>query len=254
MYHSKQDDPKLNEVKAVLKRLQRISAKPGVASVQSAEDAARQLHPPQLVGRPVRGRADNPAPGLNITASGNRVNTPKRRLVEASVATAFLVFIVVAIYAFFAFRHGADLTVELRSDSAPASPVAETADSATARSADAGSRDVPTDPSALSPRIRPPGPPGSQAALRAASELLTSGQIQAARAELFRVAHEDSADVAWALARSYDPNFLGSMPTADAVPDIVEATRWYRSWYGIAVKQGLVTDGVSLDRIIRSMR
>jgi hypothetical protein len=40
---------------------------------------------------------------------------------------------------------------------------------------------------------------------------------------------------------------------ADAKPDVAEATRWYRTWFDIAVKQGLVADSVSLDRIIRSM-
>ena len=76
---------------------------------------------------------------------------------------------------------------------------------------------------------------------------------QAARSELLRVASEGSADVAWALARSYDPNFLRTV-SADAAPDIAEATRWYRTWYAIAVKQGLVADSVPLERIIRSMR
>jgi hypothetical protein len=77
--------------------------------------------------------------------------------------------------------------------------------------------------------------------------------VQAARAELLRVAQEGSADVAWAIARSYDPNFLGMLSDADAGPDVAEATRWYRAWYDIAVKQGLVADSVSLDRIVRSM-
>jgi hypothetical protein len=40
---------------------------------------------------------------------------------------------------------------------------------------------------------------------------------------------------------------------ADTAPDVAEATRWYRAWFDIAVKQGLVADSVSLDRIIRSM-
>jgi hypothetical protein len=91
------------------------------------------------------------------------------------------------------------------------------------------------------------------AALHVASELMASGQVQAARDVLLRATQGGSADVAWALARSYDPNFLVTVPAADAGPNVTEATRWYRSWYEIAVRQGLVADSVSLDRIIRSM-
>jgi hypothetical protein len=91
------------------------------------------------------------------------------------------------------------------------------------------------------------------AALQVASDLVASGQVRAARDVLLRVTKEESADVAWALARTYDPNFLVTIQAADAAPDVAEATRWYRTWYDIAVKQGLVADSVSLDRIIRSM-
>jgi len=91
-------------------------------------------------------------------------------------------------------------------------------------------------------------------ALQVAMGLMAAGRIQAAREELLRLAPEDTADVAWALARTYDPNFLATIPAADAGPNVAEATRWYRTWYAVAVKQGLVGDRVSLDRIIGSMR
>jgi len=84
--------------------------------------------------------------------------------------------------------------------------------------------------------------------------LMAAGRIQAAREELLRLVPEDTADVAWALARTYDPNFLATIPVADAGPNVAEATRWYRTWYAVAVKQGMVGDSVSLDRIIGSMR
>jgi hypothetical protein len=83
---------------------------------------------------------------------------------------------------------------------------------------------------------------------------MSSGRVQAARSELLSIDPEGSVDVAWALARSYDPNFLSTLATADAAPDIAEATRWYRTWYALAVKEGLVADTVSPERIIRSMR
>lgn len=84
--------------------------------------------------------------------------------------------------------------------------------------------------------------------------LITAGRIQAARTHLLALASEDAVEVAWALARSYDPNVLGSIPGADAAPNIVEAERWYRAWHAAAVKQGLVTHNVSLERLIGSMR
>ena len=90
--------------------------------------------------------------------------------------------------------------------------------------------------------------------LQVAVGLMNAGRVQAAREQLLRVVAEGSADVAWALARSYDPTFLSTIPSADAGPDIGEATRWYRAWYTISVKQGLVADSVSVERIINSMR
>jgi hypothetical protein len=99
-----------------------------------------------------------------------------------------------------------------------------------------------------------PAPPSAQAVLQRALHNMTSGRIQAARSELLRIDPEGSVDVAWALARSYDPNFLSTVPAADAAPNIAEATRWYRTWYALAVKEGLVADSVSPERIIRSMR
>jgi hypothetical protein len=91
-------------------------------------------------------------------------------------------------------------------------------------------------------------------ALEQALGLLSAGHVQAARRQLEALSPEDAADVAWALARSYDPNFLRTIPAADARPNVEQAARWYRVWYAAAVKQGLVADSVSLERIIGSMR
>jgi len=99
--------------------------------------------------------------------------------------------------------------------------------------------------------VKMKGPPP---ALKAAMALMSSGAVRAARQQLLAMAADGSPDVAWALARSYDPNFLGTIPAADASPDIGEASRWYRAWHAGAVKEGLVDDSVSLERIIRAMR
>jgi hypothetical protein len=87
-----------------------------------------------------------------------------------------------------------------------------------------------------------------------AQELLTKGQVQAARKQLLGMSSAGDADVAWMLARSYDPNFLATLPRADAAPDIEQATQWYRTWHAAAVMQGMVPNSVSVERIIGSMR
>jgi hypothetical protein len=98
----------------------------------------------------------------------------------------------------------------------------------------------------------PPAPPAARAVVQSALQQMASGRVQAARTELVRT--EASADVAWALARSYDPNFLSTIQTADAAPNVVQATRWYLTWHTLAVKEGLVADSVSVERIIRSIQ
>jgi len=99
------------------------------------------------------------------------------------------------------------------------------------------------------PAVRP-----SRAGIDAAQDLLSKGQVQAARKQLLGLASADATDVAWMLARSYDPNFLVTLPSSDGSPDVEQATRWYRIWHAAAVKQGLVPNSVSVDRIIGSMR
>ena len=108
--------------------------------------------------------------------------------------------------------------------------------------------------SAVSPEERPGTSTKVSPAVEAAQQLMSSGRVQAARQRLLAMASEGSPEVAWALARSYDPNYLKGIQGADAGPDVAEATRWYRAWYADAVKQRMITDSVSLDKIIGSMR
>jgi hypothetical protein len=97
-----------------------------------------------------------------------------------------------------------------------------------------------------------PSAPGVKSALEGARALMAKGKVRSAREQLLALAIKGSPDAAWDLARSYDPNVLAGLP-ADASPDVKEATRWYRAWYAAAVRDGLVADSVSLERIIRSM-
>jgi hypothetical protein len=91
-------------------------------------------------------------------------------------------------------------------------------------------------------------------AVEAAQALMSAGRVQAARERLLAMAPDGSPHVAWALARSYDPNHLKEIQGADAAPDVAEATRWYRTWYAAAVKQRMISDSVSVEKIIGSMR
>ena len=198
MRRSKAEDRKLSQVKAVLQRLQQISAEPTAVGSQ-----------------PAAGGISDP------------VHLPTRRMaIVAVLGGAALLCILVISYTFIGVKQLASPPFEPRP--APALP----AMSATPRGAPAK-----------------PAP-----ALQVAVGLMTAGRVQAAREELLRLAPEDSPDAAWALARSHDPNFLATIPEADAGPNVAEATRWYRTWYAVSVKQGLVADSVSLDRIVRSMR
>jgi hypothetical protein len=108
----------------------------------------------------------------------------------------------------------------------------------------------PVEASVSAPALRPSAP---KAATDVAQGLLAGGHVQAARKQLLGSVSDGAADVAWMLARSYDPNFLAAIPAADAGPDIEQATRWYRAWYAAAVAQGLVPNSVSVERIISSM-
>lgn len=122
---------------------------------------------------------------------------------------------------------------------------------ATANASPRGPAIPPVEASVSPPALRPSRP---KAAAEIAQGLLAGGQVQAARKQLLGSASEGAPDVAWMLARSYDPNYLAAIPAADAAPDIEEATRWYRAWHAAAVSQGLIPNSVSVERIIASMR
>jgi len=93
----------------------------------------------------------------------------------------------------------------------------------------------------------------AQSILEKALQDLAAGRVKVAREALIRSQHQRSADMAWILARSYDPNFLTEIARPDAEPNVREAARWYRIWYSRAVADGLVASSVSLERIIGSM-
>jgi len=87
-----------------------------------------------------------------------------------------------------------------------------------------------------------------------AHRLLSQGDVARARTRLLRGQPERRAGVAFALAQTYDPNFLRPLQNANGVPEPSEAERWYRKWYELAGQSGLEMDAGRLQRIINSMQ
>lgn len=82
---------------------------------------------------------------------------------------------------------------------------------------------------------------------------MRAGRILEARRLLRPAAEEASAEAAFALAKSYDENYLSAVENADASGDAGKAEHWYRIWHKRAVEQGLVSKTVNVDRLIRSL-
>jgi hypothetical protein len=133
---------------------------------------------------------------------------------------------------------------------------ASTAKPASAAGAPTAAREagLPAAAGPAPPRIDTAKGPTVKTALEGARGLMAKGQVRAAREQLLTLADQGSPDAAWDLARSYDPNVLVALPGADAPANVKEAERWYRAWYAAAVRDGMVADSVSLQRIIGSMR
>jgi hypothetical protein len=228
MSQSKRDDLNLAEVKAVLGRLQQISRKASGAGTRTADGGA------DFPGAP------RPAPaGDGRSAPSPGKASPISRVLHGPghVKATALIVLLLAFFAGLALFVGVGpRPIPVKEPPPAAEPIAP-----------------PGTGNRLAGTAVQEGQTSPAAALQIASDLMASGQVRAARDTLLRVAQIESADVSWALARSYDPNYLVTIGTADANPNVAEATRWYRTWFELAVRQGLVADSVSLDRIIRSM-
>jgi hypothetical protein len=115
-------------------------------------------------------------------------------------------------------------------------------------------------PQAAEPAITGPDTPASAAAspeappVEQARMLLSRGEVRAARDVLAKLASERDVGAILALARSYDPNFLASLPRADAAPDAGAAERLYRDWFALSVEAGHISGEAQLDRLIKSLK
>ena len=196
-------DRRLDEVKAILRRLQHIANEPDSVDLANASGTGAHL-----------------------------VSGATRLTIAATVTTVLAALGLLATYGFVGFR----------------------------QSTDPPQNRIPQDSSVPDDMVTPqsnavlPPPPQAQQVLQNALQQMANGRVQAARRQLLRIASEGSADAAWSLARSYDPNYLATIPSPDAAADVEEATRWYQTWHTLAVNEGLVADSISLERIIRSMR
>jgi hypothetical protein len=90
--------------------------------------------------------------------------------------------------------------------------------------------------------------------LTEARRLIGEGDVESARKRLMQGGPEARAEVAFLLAQTFDPNYLRSLPMSNSLPDRVQAEAWYRKWHEIAVNSGLEMDGGRLQRIINAMR
>jgi hypothetical protein len=112
------------------------------------------------------------------------------------------------------------------------------------------------DPLYIPQGLPPPIPPADVrvVVLREARTLVEANQLEAAREKLRSHSPERHADIAWALARTYDPRHLRSLGADAATGDVDEAEKWYRRWYAIGVESGLVSKSFRIDRLIEAMR
>ncbi len=211
----KENDERLEEVKAILHRLQQIRAEP---EPSSAEAPVLPQASPRFSWPPVR---KVPRPVLLMAGGG--------LLAAGSLAAIGLILLL---------------------PSAEPSPKAAAIPTNTATGAAPPLKENARE--TLGQVHRDLANTGDAVSL--GQQLMAEGDIVAARQALRGAAEGQSADAALALARSYDPNFLKSIPRPNAGPDVAEAERWYRKWYELAAKDGLVMDNARLERIISSMR
>src|SRR5215813_8437819 len=102
MRHSLNDDRRLAEVKAVLKRLHRISHGPHADDVQTATKQAPPRHSPQAAECLVPEDDSRVSPVIETAAASDHPEVTKRRLVQAAIAAGALLVALAGIGGFMA--------------------------------------------------------------------------------------------------------------------------------------------------------
>lgn len=229
------DKAKLEEVKAILHELQRI--RPDLASL----DKAAQPQPVPPAPSPAVNGAGRTQPLRENAAAANAASTPPRPVSSASAGgtnrAALAVGAGIVVVAGAAAGALFILNQPPKHIKAP--------DQVAAISPAAAPAPVPSE--------NPPVVDSRLVLLQQGQKLMLEGDITGARQALLQPAESGYPDAAFSLARSYDPNFLQSVANPNAGPDIEQAELWYRRWQEAAVKAGVVTDSLRLERILRSM-
>jgi hypothetical protein len=232
MPRKQKEDQKLGEVKAALRSLQRID-------VNSSSPIELRHAKPDANKRPAQG---------------------KRLGAFALAMIAIGTVIVLALDLFFKYWP----------PSSPSRQVAETGDKASppaARDAGAGlspsglpgKADQPVKPRAAAdigpapPAITAPDPRITQI-IDNARQSMDAGHVVAARKMLSQPALAASQDAAWLIARSFDPNYLATVQSADATADKTQAAEWYRRWRDIGARNGAAMDDARFKRLIDAMQ
>jgi hypothetical protein len=211
--HEGKEDADLADVKAVLKKLQRLDS-PQEEAAQPAQIATRKVR---------RSRAAAPVQGIAVfdrkRAAITGASAAKRRLKPVHIYVAGALALVVGVSV---MLYGTQFPSGL-------SGVARSGGDAPAPGRDA------------------------TMLLTEARRLLREGDILSARKILLTGDPEKRAEFAFTLAQSYDPNYVRSLQRANSSPDRSEAERWYKRWYDLAVDSGLEMENARLMRIINAM-
>lgn len=255
------DDEKLDEVKAILRRLQRI----GTGDEEGAVSANTEPSPPpdgssddwaSYQSGPPSSRA-NIAPPPQHASADDAEQASSRYWLVAFAGVAVVLLIAGLAFAFWPMAGKAPrlaLPGKVQPD-----PAATERARTTAAIPQPDTLPSPESSTSLQPPTSLPAGPRSPsdedaARISEAMRLIDEGRVVAGRDMLLDGLADRTADAALALARSYDPNSVRLIPNADATPDVEQAERWYRRWYDIAVSDGLALDAQRLDRIIKAMR
>lgn len=241
-------DQKLEEVRAILQRLQRISA-------GAEEDEAPVVPSPVYAARPgTNGSA------LHGTASAPQtpaLSRDKKLVVIAVPVLAALGLVGTVLWSLSgeetpAARDGKPVAEAPAPPATPSEPQ-KTAAAVAPRSEPAVPERLAIAPVATAPSVLPPANPDAER-LAVAQGLMDKGKIAEARRVLKNDLASRHPEAALLLARSFDPNSLQLIANADAGPDPAEAEHWYRRWSELAAGGGLALDRERLDRIIKAMR
>jgi hypothetical protein len=264
------DDDKLDEVKAILRRLQRIGAgdeegaPPGPERTPLSGDSTREWTRHKIGKYPDRANGPQARPGAHVAVVAAERWLGSRLWRAGFVAVPVLLLIAGATFILWpnAVETPQPALPGKTAEFGKAQPSPTSAERPQTAAAIPQSdlpqptAENPANPQAGAPSAVVPRPPLDQNADRIsyAQHLIDEGKITAGRDLLLDGLAEQKADAALALARSYDPNSVRLIPNADAAPDIEQAERWYRRWHEIAARDGLALDSERLDRIIKAMR